>query len=193
MENTASLVWLFCQRWTPWIKSRGPIRQAQTEGHFTQLTGLHSSQIAQSCPTLCDPMVCPWDSPGKHTGVGCHAFLQESFPTQGSNPSLPHCRQILHHLSYQGSPPLFKNVRTMKCKETGGMFLNKRHWRHTTVQYKTLGWILHNFVFFFFSQFLFLFFCHTDIIGITSKFWIKFAAWIPANCIILVWHHGKVR
>ena len=37
----------------------------------------------QSCPTLCHPMdytsrfLCPWDSPGKNTGVGCHAFLQK--------------------------------------------------------------------------------------------------------------------
>ena len=30
----------------------------------------------------------PWDSPGKNTGVGCHALLQGIFPTQGSNPSL---------------------------------------------------------------------------------------------------------
>ena len=44
------------------------------------------------------------DSPGKHTGVACHALLQGIFPTQGSNPGLPHCRQILYHLSHQGSP-----------------------------------------------------------------------------------------
>ena len=30
-----------------------------------------------------------WDSPGKNTGVGCHALLQRIFPTQGLNPSLP--------------------------------------------------------------------------------------------------------
>ena len=48
--------------------------------------------IAQSCPTLCDPMDCDLpgssvhgDSPGKNTGVGCHALLQGIFPTQGSN------------------------------------------------------------------------------------------------------------
>ena len=57
---------------------------------------------AQLCPTLCNPMDCSLpgssvhgDSPGKHTGVGCHILLQEIFPTQGSNPGLPHCRQIL--------------------------------------------------------------------------------------------------
>ena len=45
----------------------------------------------------------PWDSPGKNTGVGCHFLLQQIFPTQGSNPGLPHCRQTLYHLSHQGS------------------------------------------------------------------------------------------
>ena len=33
-------------------------------------------------------LLCPWDSPGKNTGVGCHAPLQGIFPTQGSNPRL---------------------------------------------------------------------------------------------------------
>ena len=49
--------------------------------------------VAQSCPTLCDPMDCSLpassihgDSPSKNTGVSCHALLQGSFPTQGSNP-----------------------------------------------------------------------------------------------------------
>ena len=42
------------------------------------------------------------DYPGKNTGVGCHALLQGIFPTQGLNPSLKHCRQILYHLSHQG-------------------------------------------------------------------------------------------
>ena len=45
---------------------------------------------------------CPWDSPGKNTGVGCHFLLQRIFSTQGSNLGLPHCRQMLYHLSHQG-------------------------------------------------------------------------------------------
>ena len=61
----------------------------------------------------CDPMdcslpgssFCPWDSPGKYSGMDCHALLQGIFPTQGSNPGLPHCRRILYCLSHQGSPP----------------------------------------------------------------------------------------
>ena len=67
--------------------------------------------IAQLCPTLCNPMDCSppgsslrGNSPGKNTGVGCQALLQGIFPTQGSNADLPHCRQILYQLSYQGSP-----------------------------------------------------------------------------------------
>ena len=43
------------------------------------------------------------NSPGKNTEVGCHAFLQGIFLMQESNLGLLHCRQILYHLSYQGS------------------------------------------------------------------------------------------
>ena len=45
-------------------------------------------------------LLCPWHSPGKNTGVGCHALLQGSFLTQGLNLSLlrlQHCRWILGH------------------------------------------------------------------------------------------------
>jgi len=45
----------------------------------------------------------PWNSPGQNTGVGSLSLLQEIFPTQGSNPGLPHHRQILYQLSHQGS------------------------------------------------------------------------------------------
>ena len=48
-------------------------------------------------------LLCPWNSPGKN-GVGCHSLFQGLFLTQGSNPSLLHCRQILYSLSHQGSP-----------------------------------------------------------------------------------------
>ena len=48
-------------------------------------------------------LLCPWNSPGKNTEVSCHFLLQDIFLTQGSNPGLPHCRQILYHLSHCGS------------------------------------------------------------------------------------------
>ena len=49
-------------------------------------------------------LLCPWNSPGRNTGVGCHVLLEGIFPTQGSNPGLLHSRQILYRLSHQGSP-----------------------------------------------------------------------------------------
>ena len=58
--------------------------------------------VSKLCPTLCNPVDSSRpvssvheDSPGEDTGVGGHALLQEIFPTQRSNPGLPHCRQIL--------------------------------------------------------------------------------------------------
>ena len=70
--------------------------------------------VAQSCLTLCDPMDCSpsgssvhGDSPGKNTGVGCHALLQGIFPTQGLNPRLMRCCWILYCLSHQESPLLY--------------------------------------------------------------------------------------
>ena len=57
--------------------------------------------VYHSCLTLCDSMdcsppgSCPWDSPSKNTGVGCHFLLQGIFSTQGSNLGLLYCRQSL--------------------------------------------------------------------------------------------------
>ena len=64
------------------------------------------------CLTLCDPvdcnpptrLLCPWNFPGKNTGVDCHFLPQGIFPTQGSNPHLLHCKRILYQLSYQENP-----------------------------------------------------------------------------------------
>ena len=47
---------------------------------------------------------CPWDSPGKDTGVGCHALLQGIFPTQGSNLHLLHWQAGSLPLNHLGSP-----------------------------------------------------------------------------------------
>ena len=66
--------------------------------------------VIQLCLILCDPidcsptrLLCPRDSPGKYTRMGSHSILQGIFPTHGSNPGLPHCRQSLYHLSHQVS------------------------------------------------------------------------------------------
>ena len=69
-------------------------------------------KVAQLCPTLCDPMAytSPWDSPEQNTGVGSLSLLWGIFPTQGSNPGLPHCRWILYELSHKGSPRILEWV-----------------------------------------------------------------------------------
>ena len=53
---------------------------------------------------------CPWDSPGKNTGVGCHFLLQGIFPTQGSDLRLLHWQTDSLPLSHQGSPAMYNIV-----------------------------------------------------------------------------------
>ena len=70
------------------------------ESPFVLFPLFYCAKSLQSCLTLCDPMdcslarlLCPWDSPAKNTGVGCHFFLQGIFWTQGSN---THLSCLLH-------------------------------------------------------------------------------------------------
>ena len=55
-------------------------------------------------------LLCPWDSPGKNTGVGCHFLSKRIILTQGSNLGLLHCRQILYGLNH----PTFKHLTFIK-------------------------------------------------------------------------------
>ena len=94
-------------------RERGRLRgeSTGTQAEKTRNTSklVHSvvvQSLAQSCPALCHPMdfslpasSAHGDSPGKNTGVGCHALLQGTYPTQGSNPGLPHCRWICYCLA----------------------------------------------------------------------------------------------
>ena len=59
-----------------------------------------------------------WDSPDKNSGMDSHSLLQGLFPTQGSNPGLLNCRQILYHLRHQGSPVVYsrKLIIAFLCK-----------------------------------------------------------------------------
>ena len=57
----------------------------------------------------------PWDSIGQNTGVGSCSLLQGIFPIQGSNPGIPHCRQILYQMSHQGSPRILEWVAYLFC------------------------------------------------------------------------------
>ena len=62
----------------------------------------------ENCSVVSDSLLphelySPWNSPGQNTGVGSLSLLQGTFPTQGLNPGLLHCRRILYLLSHQGS------------------------------------------------------------------------------------------
>ena len=102
-------------------------------------------------------LLCPWTSPGKNSRVGCHALLQGIFPSQGSNPGLRHCTQILYCLSHQGSPLISNGSWQMKSWDSASDCSITPQWRAgipgllntvkisrvTISQYKTptkLGW-----------------------------------------------------
>ena len=88
----------------------GVERCALTSSYKNTKTTKVEVKVAQSCPTLCNPMDCPWNSPGQNTGVSSLSLLQGTFPTQGSNPGLPYCRRILYQLSHKGSPRILEWV-----------------------------------------------------------------------------------
>ena len=61
-------------------------------------------------------LLCPWNSPGKDTGVGCYSPLHQIFLIQGLNPILPHFKQILYSLSHQGTV-IFNDWIIFHCTE----------------------------------------------------------------------------
>ena len=91
------------------------IREVQintTMKHHLTPVRVSEVKVGQLCLTLWDTRDCSMpgssvlgDSTGQSTGVGSSSLLQGIFPTQGSNPTLLHCRQILYQLSHKGSPP----------------------------------------------------------------------------------------
>ena len=60
-------------------------------------------------------LLCPWNPPGKNTGVGCCFFLQGTFPTQGSNLRLLHWRWILYHWPAPLRLHLFNKLEPWEC------------------------------------------------------------------------------
>ncbi|XP_060270290.1 putative interleukin-17 receptor E-like isoform X2 [Ovis aries] len=77
-----------------------------------------SSSVGSSVGLPPARLLCPWDSPGQDTGVGCHSLLQGIVLTQGSNPGLLHCRWTLYPLPPRGQPPEAKYL-TKKTRVPG--------------------------------------------------------------------------
>ena len=75
--------------------------------------GESESEVAQSCPTLCDPMGIAHQAPPSMgfssqeywSGLPCPS--PGDLPDPGIEPALPHCGQMLYPLSHQGSPKLW--------------------------------------------------------------------------------------
>ena len=80
----------------------------------------------------------PWDSPGKNTGVGCHALLQGIFPTQGSNPGLLHWQV--------GSLPLVPPGKPIKVTEMDKIENRKKKKKKTEGLAKPKNWFFENIV-----------------------------------------------
>ena len=69
----------------------------------------HAQLFVTLWTAVCQAPLCPWDFPGKNTGVGCHFLFQGIFfLTQGSNLGVLHCRKTLYYLSHQGRSSLHK-------------------------------------------------------------------------------------
>ena len=127
----------------PWLPHSKGLKRTLPR-HPTPLLGKRGKVQSQSesCSVVSDSLqphglYSPWNSPGQNTGVGSLSLLQGIFPTQGLNPGLPHCRQILYQLSHKGSPRILEWVahpfsrrsswprnRTRVSCITGGFFTN---------------------------------------------------------------------
>ena len=82
----------------------------------------HPEWVSESCSVSADSLrlhglYSPWNSPGQNIRVRSHSLLQGIFPTQGSNPGLLHCRQILYQLSHKGTPKKMSQVRKNSIKK----------------------------------------------------------------------------
>ena len=88
------------------LTTTGSLHPGMGEGWLSR----RASQVSESHLVVSDylrphGLYSPWSSLGQNTGVGSLSLLQGIFLTQGLNPGLPHCRQILYQLSHQGSIP----------------------------------------------------------------------------------------
>ena len=106
MECWESWLWEYSMNW---LKIRNEENRLIAWSNYT------SEWVSESCSVVSNSLwprglYSPWNSLGQNTGLGGLSLLQEIFPTQGSNPDLPHCRQMLYQLSHKGSPRVLEWV-----------------------------------------------------------------------------------
>ena len=95
-KNINTTLWVYLKKWT--IPYRCPI-SSESESLSVVSDSLQPHVLHSS-----------WNSPGQNPRVGSLSLLQGIFPTQGWNPGLPHCTQILYQLNHQGSPRILECV-----------------------------------------------------------------------------------
>ena len=107
IKNTTHLIWsLFYDKYSTCREISFIFwKESESESHSVVSKSLWPHELYST-----------WDYPGQKTGLGSLSFLQVIFPTQGLNPGLPHCRQILCQLSHQGSPSFF-GLYQLNCPE----------------------------------------------------------------------------
>ena len=115
--------------------------------------GEHESRSVVSDSLQPHELYSLWNSPGQNTGVDSLSLLQGIFPTQGSNPSLPYCRQILYQLSHKGSPRIlewvaypFSSGSSQTRNRTGVSCIAEAHMKslkkYTITKVIRMGWSL---------------------------------------------------
>ena len=108
------------------------------QGHLTKQWERMSGWVGQSRSVESNSLrpqglYSPWNSPGQNTKAGSLFLLQGIFPTQGLNPGLPHCRQILYQLSHKGSPRRHEIVANATTRMNPENSLSERYRRvHST-------------------------------------------------------------
>ena len=119
------------------IRENGYILQNLSLSKYNDVPCAVLCLVTQLCPTLHDPMDSGQpgcsvygDFPRKNTGVDCHMLLQGIFPTQGPNPGLPHCKQILYCLSHQENP------------KSGGRAVSSQFWIRDLLPVTWMCWPL---------------------------------------------------
>ena len=106
----------------------------------TAFTSESEVKVTQLCSTLCElncivhGLYSPWGSLGQNTGMGSPSLLWGIFPTQGSNPGLPHYRWILYQLRNKGSPRLLEWVDWTGASCTAGGFFTDWAIREACIQ-----------------------------------------------------------
>ena len=117
LTNGRKCGWWNCSNSSSILQKLGSCLTCQRRNTtFKERLSESESEVAQSCPTLRNPMDC--SPPGSSIRGILQArilewiaiLLQGIFPSLESNPGLPHCRQIFYQLSHQGSPRILNWV-----------------------------------------------------------------------------------